>query len=103
MTRIRRRVVQARDLQGPYFPGRFRGDRVTLYIRPEMLTAIPRDGKPGANQLPATLERAVERARSIRMEFTGGLTAMADPREFDRHKHNKEWLVELPAAFLRVL
>ncbi len=91
------------DLHGPYFPGRFRGDRVTLYIRPEMLTAIPRDGKPGANQLPATLERAVERARSIRMEFTGGLAAMADPREFERHKHNKEWLVELPAAFLRVL
>ena len=91
------------DLHGPYFPGRFRGDHVTLYIRPEVLTAIPRDGKPGVNQLPATLERAVERARSIRMEFSGGLAAMVDPREFDRHKHNKEWLVELPAAFLRVL
>ena len=91
------------ELHGPYFPGRFRGDRVTLYIRPELLTATPRDGKPAANQIPVTLERAAERARSIRMEFTGGLAAMADPREFERHKHNKEWLVEFPAAYLKVL
>ena len=91
------------DLHGPYFPGRFRGDRVTLYIRPELLTAVPRDGKPGANQIPVTLERAAERARSVRIEFSGGLAAMADPKEFERHKHNKEWLVEFPAAFLKVL
>ena len=91
------------DLHGPYFPGRFRGDHVTLYIRPEQLVATPRDGKPGANQIPATLERAAEHARSVRMEFAGGLTAVAEPREFERHKHNKEWLVEFPAALLKVL
>ena len=91
------------DLQGPYFPGRFKGDQVTLFIRPELLSAVPRDGKPGTNQIPFTLERAAERARSIRLEFAGGVAAMADPREFDRHKHNKEWLVEFPAAFLKVL
>jgi len=91
------------DLQGPYFPGRFRGDHVTLYIRPELVTAKPRDGKPGTNQIPVTLERAAERARSIRLEFAGGLAAMADPREFDRYKHNKDWLVDFPAAFLKVL
>jgi molybdate transport system ATP-binding protein len=91
------------DIEGPYFPGRFRGDRVTLYVRTELLTATPRDGKPGPNQIPVMLERTAERARSVRMEFSGGLTAMADPREFERHKHNKEWLVEFPAAFLKVL
>jgi hypothetical protein len=91
------------DLQGPYFPGRFKGDRVTLYIRPELLSVSPRDGRPGVNQLPFMLERAAERARSIRLEFNGGISALADPREFERHKHNKEWLVEFPAAFLKVL
>ena len=84
-------------------PDLLRGDRVTLFIRPELLTAVPRDGKPGVNQIPVTLERAAERARSVRIEFSGGLAAMADPKEFDRHKHNKEWMVEFPAAFLKVL
>lgn len=91
------------DLHGPYFPGRLRGDRVTLYIRPELLTATPRDGKPGANQIPVTLERAAERARTIRMEFAEGLAAVADPRQFERHKNSKEWLVEFPPDLLKVL
>jgi len=91
------------DLHGPYFPGRLRGDRVTLYIRPELLTATPRDGKPAANQVPVTLERAVERARTVRLEFSEGLAAVCDPRTYERHKHNKEWVVEFPASYLRVL
>ncbi len=91
------------DLHGPYFPGRLLGDRVTLYIRPELLTAAPRDGKLGVNQIPAALERAGERARTVRMEFAGGWAAMADPREYERHKHNKDWVVEFPAGALKVL
>jgi len=45
--------VGAHELHGPYFPGRLRGDRVTLCVRPEELVASPADGKPGPNQLAA--------------------------------------------------
>src|SRR6185369_6826853 len=49
------------ELDGPYFPGHFKGDRVTVCIRPERLTALARNGKPGVNHIRAQLERAVER------------------------------------------
>jgi molybdate transport system ATP-binding protein len=91
------------DLSGPYLPGRFRGDRVTLYIRPELLAAFPRDGKPGPNQVPVTLERAAERPEVVRLEFSDGITAVIPRLEFERHKHNKDWVVEFPAAWLKVL
>jgi molybdate transport system ATP-binding protein len=91
------------DLQGPYFPGRFRGDRVTLYIRPEVLAVSPREGKLAANQVPVVLERAAERPASVRMEFAGGLTAIAPRHAYERYKHNREWTVEFPSAFLKVL
>ena len=41
------------ELEGPYFPGHFKGDRVTLCVRPEQLTAAPRESKLGLNQIHA--------------------------------------------------
>src|SRR5438477_401124 len=49
------------ELDGPYFPGHLKGDRVTVCVRPERLAALARNGRPGANQIPAQLERAVEK------------------------------------------
>lgn len=91
------------DLTGPYLPGRFIGDNVTLFIRPEQLTAAPRDGRPGPNQVPATLERIGERPESVRLEFSGGIVAVVPRAEFERNRHNREWVVEFPAQWLRVL
>jgi len=91
------------DLAGPYFRGRFIGDNVTLFIRPEQLTARPRDGRPGPNQVPATLERAGDRPESVRLEFSNGIVVTAPRADFERNRHNKEWVVEFPAPWLRVL
>ncbi len=91
------------DLAGPYLPGRLRGDRVWLYVRPEQLIARPRDGKPGPNQVPARLSRAAERPSSVRLEFEGGISADVPREEFERHKHNRDWVVEFPASVLRVV
>jgi molybdate transport system ATP-binding protein len=57
------------EFTGPYFPGRLKGDRVSLYVRPSQLLAAPRDGKAGANQMPATLDRTVELPHAVRLEF----------------------------------
>ena len=91
------------ELTGPYFPGRLRGDRVTLCVRPEELSPMPRDGKPGPNQVAAQLVRYVERPSSVRLEFTGQITAELGRPEFEKHKHNKEWVIEFPAQSLRLV
>jgi hypothetical protein len=91
------------ELNGPYLPGRFRGDRVTLFIRPELLLALPRDGRPAANQVPAALEAVSERPESVRLQFSGGVSVSVPRIEYERQKHNKEWVVEFPSAWLKVL
>lgn len=91
------------DLSGPYFPGRLRGDRVWLCVRPEQLNVLPRDGKPGPNQIPAQLLRVVEMPHTFRLEFAGDLFVELSRAEFERQKHNKEWLVTFPPHTLRVL
>src|ERR1700733_14436910 len=60
------------ELEGPYFPGHLKGDRVTLCVRPEQLNVSAGNGKPGPNQLPAALLRAVERPHGVRLEFSSG-------------------------------
>ncbi len=91
------------ELTGPYFPGRLLGDRVWLCVRPEQLSVAARDGKPGPNQAPASLLRTIEKARSVRLEFSGDIAVDVPRDEYERQKHNKEWVVEFPAAALRVL
>ncbi len=64
MSRLR---YQDFELSGPYFPGRLIGDRVWLCIRPDLLSVAPRNGRPGTNQMPATLLRVVEKPGRQRM------------------------------------
>ena len=98
------------ELNGPYWPGRLRGDRVWLCVEPGQLHATPHDGaKPSMNQVAARLERASEMPRAVRLEFAGGIVAEVARRDFepqppkDKDNDNKEWLVEFPPHALRVL
>ncbi len=91
------------DINGPYLPGHLLGDRVTLYMRPEQLTALPRDGRLSPNQVPATLDRVAELPQSVRLEFAGGMHVEMSRPEYERLRHNKEWLVEFPKDAVRVL
>lgn len=91
------------DLTGPYFPGRLIGDRVWLCLRPSQLTAQARDGKPGPNQVPAELLRAVETPHGVRLEFSGEVAVEMARAEYERHRHVRDWVVEFPAVNLRVL
>lgn len=91
------------DLEGPYFPGRLKGDRITLYVRPEQLRAAARNGRPGLNQIPADFERAIEKPRWVRLEFSGGIAVDLPRDEYERQRDNREWVVEFPPSSLRAL
>ena len=91
------------DLTGPYFPGRFRGDRVSLCVRPEQLGVGNGEGTGGPNQVPLALVRSVETPHGVRLEFAGGVSVEISRPEYERHKHNKEWLVSFPQQALRIL
>jgi molybdate transport system ATP-binding protein len=91
------------ELDGPYFPGRLKGDRVTMCVRPEQLVVSPRLGRPGPNQIPAELKRAVEKPQWMRLEFEGGIVAEIGRAEFERQRDNKGWLIEFQPSTLRVL
>ena len=91
------------EVDGPYFPGRLKGDRVTICVRPEQLSVSARNGKPGPNQIPATLERSVERQQWVRLEFSGGIAVDIPRGEYDRLRDNRDWLIEFPAGALRAL
>ncbi len=91
------------ELNGPYFPGKLRGDRIWLCVRPELLTARPRDGKPGSNQVPVQLGRIIDKPGGVRLEFSGGIFVDMPRAEFEPGRHNKEWIVQFPPDALRAL
>ncbi|MEO8661768.1 MAG: ABC transporter ATP-binding protein [Bryobacteraceae bacterium] len=91
------------ELTGPYFPGRLLGDRVLLCVRPDQLKALPRDGKPAANQIPAMIERVSERPGGVRLDFGQGLLVDVPRPQYEAGKRAKEWLVEFPTQGVRVL
>ena len=91
------------ELDGPYFPGKLKGDRVTLCVRPEQVRALSRNGPLGPNQVPAVLERATEKPQWVRLEFAGGIFVDLPKSEYERQRENREWIVEFPSASLRAL
>jgi molybdate transport system ATP-binding protein len=91
------------ELDGPYFPGHLKGDRVMICVRPERLTALARNGRPGVNQIPAQLERTVEKPHWMRLEFSGGIAVDLSRPDYERVRDTKDWVIEFPRESLRVL
>jgi ABC-type sulfate/molybdate transport systems ATPase subunit len=89
------------EIQGDYYPGHLKGDRVHLLVTPRQLYAMPRVAHPGPNQVPVQLQRVTETADSLRLEFAEGVQAEIPRGPVDRN--NGEWVVEFPTRGLRVL
>ncbi len=100
MSRLR---YQDFELTGPYFPGRLIGDRVWLCIRPDVLTVTPKEGRPGMNQMPATLVRTVEKLERVRLEFADDIAVEMDRPAFEKYKSARDWVIEFPSNGLRIL
>ena len=91
------------ELDGPYFPGKLKGDRVTICIRPEQIAALARNGPLGPNQIPAVLERTTEKPQWVRLEFAGSIFVDLPKSEYERQRENREWIIEFPSTSLRAL
>ncbi len=91
------------ELEGPYFPGHLKGDRVTICVRPEQLRVHARLGRLGQNQIPADLLNVVERPHGLRLEFSGNIRVTISRAEYERQKDNREWVIEFPSEALRVV
>ncbi len=91
------------ELVGPYFPGRLRGDRVTLCVRPAELAALPAPGTPVLNQVAGRLLRVTELPGCVRLHFERGITVEMAPHEYDQQKHHRDWVIEFPPECLRVM
>jgi molybdate transport system ATP-binding protein len=90
-------------IDGPYPPGHFRGDRVSVAVDPANLRVHSGELERRPNAVPAALVRAMPRARTVRLEFSGGVFVDVTNEEFERQKDNKAWQVEFPPQALRVL
>ena len=89
------------DLQGEYYPGHLKGDRVHLLVSPRQLRAEPAESRRvPVNSIPAHLERAVETPDGMRLEFAGGLQVCVAS---EAYYQTREWMIEFPTHGLRVL
>jgi molybdate transport system ATP-binding protein len=91
------------ELEGPYFPGHLKGDRVTVCVRPEQLTVAARNGRPGPNQIPAELTRAIETPHGMRLEFSNGVAVALAHGDHERLRDNRDWVIQFPTESLRVV
>ena len=91
------------SLTGPYIRGHFRGDRVSIAVRPDALR-VDKGGTPGENCIAADLVRVSERMRSVRLEFSGGIFADLSRDAYARVKERAgEWHVGFQVESLRVV
>lgn len=91
------------ELNGPYLPGKFKGDKVWLCVRPEELRAFPKNGALTVNQVSSHVQRATAKPGAMRLEFDHELTADVPRADYELNKHAKDWVVEFPSSSLRVL
>jgi len=92
----RLRLGEEHEIAGPYFPGRLIGDHGWLCVRPEQLTAAPRNGRPGGNQIPASLTRVMTTPWRTRLEFTGDLAVEAQQFDAEALRSCKDWWIGFP-------
>lgn len=94
---------QDHELIGRYIPGRLIGDRVWICVRPDQLKALPRNGSPSQNQIPAALNYVVEKPAGVRLEFAGDMAVEMARPDFEKYDRVKEWVLQFPPDSLRAL
>jgi molybdate transport system ATP-binding protein len=91
------------EIDGPYFPGHLRGDRIHVCAMPSRLTAAPRMGRPGPCQLPARLVRATPVPSGVRLEFENEIAVECRSNGLQPVRPGEEWLIDIPPSALKIL
>ncbi len=87
------------ELEGRYYPGHLKGDRVWISVRHSDVRAT----EGGSRGIRAALKRVTLRPRTVLAEFEPEL-AVELPREgFDAQMHHREWGIEFPPDAIHVL
>lgn len=95
--------VDGFDLTGPYIPGHFRGDRVSIGIYPGDLRVHAGDAPAPLNSVRLRLIKTSMRAQTVRLAFEKGIFADLPLAAYARAKDNKAWQVEFPSEALKIL
>ena len=90
------------ELSAPYLKGHFNGDHVTAAIRAQDVRVHSGEIESGVNFVAAELSRVVERTRTVRLEFAGGMVAEMPRPQWEQQRDNRSWQMEFPPAALRV-
>ena len=91
------------EVAGPYYPGRLRGDRVWVYVRPDQLRASPAGIDVGPNEVVLELAGVADTPGGVRLSFADGISVDMSRADFEPHRDNRRWRVEFPAEHLRLL
>lgn len=91
------------ELEGPYYPARLLGDRVTVCVRRDEIAVTPKMGKAEKGSLVLTLVGSSETSRTALLHFDGGLIVELPLEEFAENRHHREWSLQFPTSTLRIL
>jgi molybdate transport system ATP-binding protein len=91
------------ELEGPYYPGHFLGNQVTLCVRRDEIALRPSSGKPAKGQLVLPVEASAELSQSALLRFPGDLFIEVPLPFFAENRHHRDWLIEFAPSSLRVL
>ncbi len=91
------------SLAAPYIRGHFRGDRITVAVKPADLRVHSGDVADLENTVPTALIGVSTRERYTRLEFSGGIFVDVTHGQRESLKNCLAWQVEFPSQALRVL
>ena len=91
------------DVEGPYYPARLLGDRVTICVRRDEILAQPKMGKTEKGELVLKLDGVADLPKSALLHFEGGLIVEMPREEFADNSHHREWTLRFPSQNLRIL
>jgi len=89
------------EVQGLYFPGRFKGDRMWVHLPPHALRAVPASAT-AKGPLQLRLESVTQRPGVSRLRFAAGIVVDIPRAVPPPSPDNGEWTVEIPPDAIRV-
>ena len=91
------------EINGVYYPGQLKGDRVMRCVSPSQVRVTASEGYPRANTMGMELRHAVAGPDRARLLFGDGFRAEVDRKEWEAISRAKGFAVEIPAAALRLV
>ncbi|MFN0101044.1 MAG: ABC transporter ATP-binding protein [Bryobacteraceae bacterium] len=91
------------EINGVYYPGHLKGDRVTLCVMPGQVRVEAREGHPPANTMGLELKHAAAGPDRARLLFADGFRAEVNRADWERISRARQFAVEIPAAALRLI